>query len=157
MNLLLWRHAEAEDRSRDGTDLARELTPKGLKQAAAMARWLNTHGPKEPRILVSPARRTQQTAQALERRFETCKEIAPDRAVSDLLKASGWPEGRHAERESVILVGHQPTLGLLAAKLLTGKEAVWSVKKGALWWFQYRNRDGIEETILKLVLPAELA
>ena len=157
MDLILWRHAEAEDISEDGGDLSRQLTPKGKQQAAAMARWLKKQGPQEPRILVSPALRTQETAQALAKHFETCPEISPDASVTALIKACNWPGGQHGHREAVILVGHQPTLGRLAARLLTGKEANWSVKKGAIWWLQRRTRDGSEETTLKLVLPADLA
>ena len=37
MDLILWRHAEAEE---GDNDLARELTPKGEKQAARVAEWL---------------------------------------------------------------------------------------------------------------------
>lgn len=157
MDLILWRHAEAEDISEDGGDLSRQLSAKGKQQATAMARWLKKHGPQEPRILVSPALRTLETAQALSRSFETCAEIAPDASVNELLKASGWPGGQHGHREAVILIGHQPTLGRLAARVITGKEANWSVKKGAIWWLQRRIRGEAEETVLKLVLPPELA
>ena len=74
MDLILWRHAEAEDGS---PDLARELTAKGHKQAAEMARWLSRHLPKEARTLVSPAIRARQTAEALTRDYTTVKEISP--------------------------------------------------------------------------------
>src|SRR5674476_1390644 len=62
MDLILWRHAEAED----GTpDHARELTAKGIKQAGKVAAFLHQHLPQDHRILVSPATRTQQTVAAL--------------------------------------------------------------------------------------------
>lgn len=156
MDLLLWRHAEAEDTGLDGTDLSRPLTAKGRRQAAAMADWLKKHGPPELRLLVSPALRTQQTAQALGREFATCKDLAPNASVSQLIKASGWPQGRQPG-EAIILVGHQPTLGQLAARLLSGREANWSVKKGAVWWLQSRGSGGAEDAVLKLVLPPEYA
>lgn len=156
MDLLLWRHAEAEDIAVDGTDLGRSLTPKGRQQATAMANWLNKHGPRQALILVSPALRTLQTAQALGREFETCPEIAPNASASQLLKAAGWPKGLRGH-EAIILVGHQPTLGHLAARLICGREAEWPVKKGALWWLQRRGHGPAEETVLKLVLPAEFA
>ena len=38
MNLILWRHAEAEDTT---PDLKRVLTKRGLKDAALMAQWLH--------------------------------------------------------------------------------------------------------------------
>lgn len=154
MDLLLWRHAEAEDISADGSDAARRLTPRGEQQAAAMGRWLRKHGPRDMAVLVSPAIRTQQTASALERPFETVRAIAPGAETEALIAASGWPDARFGK--AVLLVGHQPTLGLLAARLMTGRELPWSVKKGALWWLHVRQRTERSEAVLKLVLPAEM-
>ena len=67
--------------------------------------------------------------------------------VEDLLQAARWPRAS----EPVLLVGHQPTLGLLAARLLAGTELPWSVKKGAVWWLRSRLRDGHNEVILQAV------
>ena len=75
MDLILWRHAEAEPGE---PDLARELTPRGVKQARRVAKWLEPRLPDACRILVSPAARAQQTALALERKFKTKNELAPD-------------------------------------------------------------------------------
>ena len=72
MDLILWRHAEAED---GVPDAKRKLTDKGQKQAQQMAAWLRDHLPQNTRILVSPAIRTQQTAQALDLPFETLIEV----------------------------------------------------------------------------------
>ncbi|WP_312302929.1 histidine phosphatase family protein, partial [Pulveribacter sp.] len=64
MDLILWRHAEAIE-ARDGEDdLQRALTPRGEKQAARMAAWLDRQLPEGLRVLASPARRTEQTARA---------------------------------------------------------------------------------------------
>ena len=63
MDLLLWRHAEAEEGE---NDLTRHLTRRGEKQAQAVATWLNKRLPKNLRILASPATRAQQTASALD-------------------------------------------------------------------------------------------
>ena len=61
MELILWRHAEAqawaEGNLRIQSDLDRALTPRGEKQAARMAEWLDRQLPGRTRILVSPARR----------------------------------------------------------------------------------------------------
>ena len=62
MDLILWRHADAED---GHDDAQRALTPKGRKQAARMAHWLGQHLPRDFVVLASPALRTQQTAAAL--------------------------------------------------------------------------------------------
>ena len=76
MDLILWRHAEAEPGE---PDLGRRLTSKGLKQAERMGEWLDRHLPDGTRIIASPADRAQQTALALKRKFKTMDEIAPGR------------------------------------------------------------------------------
>ena len=149
MDLLLWRHAEAEDGE---DDLKRRLTERGQKQARTMAAWIRAHQPKDLRIIVSPAVRTQQTAEALKLPFETQRKIGPEACVSELIAASGWPQASG----SVLLVGHQPSLGRLAALLLAGHETEWSIKKGALWWLSNRVRRGDTQTVLRAVLPVEL-
>jgi phosphohistidine phosphatase len=129
VDLILWRHAEAEP----GTpDIARALTKKGIKQAARMARWLKPYIPKDVKILVSPARRAQETAQALGMTYETLQELAPGNEPQDILAAIGWPA---AGSGIVIVVGHSPALGQIAALLLTGTIADLDIKKGAVWWF----------------------
>lgn len=166
MDLILWRHAQAEDLPLDEAqsqavasgqpltyhidperDLARCLTAKGHKQAERMAAWLNQRLPESTRVLVSPAQRTQQTALALGRSFKTVKSLHPQGSVDDLLKAAKWPNGR----DPVLIVGHQPTLGMLAARLLTGQDLAWSVKKGGVWWLRRRERDGDLQITLQAV------
>ena len=149
MDLLLWRHAEAEDGE---DDLKRRLTERGERQARVMAAWIRDHQPKNMRIIVSPAVRTQQTAEALKLPFETHRKIGPDACVSELIAASGWPDASGA----VLIVGHQPTLGRLASLLLSGQEADWTIKKGALWWLSNRVRRDESQTVLRAVLPADL-
>ena len=134
MDLLLWRHAEAVDGSPDHT---RELTPRGLKQARRMARWLEDNRPKNLKVLVSPTLRTRQTATAFTDEFEIVSNLGPDGNVADILAATGWPEGNGA----ALVLGHQPALGRLCALLLSGSEADWTIKKGALWWFTNRVRE----------------
>jgi len=145
MNLILWRHAEAEDFSSDLSDLGRQLTPRGHKQAEEMAEWLKGELPADAVILASPAIRTQQTADALERPYRIDSGIAPGARPESLISASGWPQAGG----TTLLVGHQPTLGLLASSLLAGRELGWSVKKAAIWWLQYREQYGNCETVLR--------
>jgi len=147
MNLILWRHAEAEIVRPGEDDLERQLTAKGRRQAERMAGWLEERLPAEVRVLASPAARTQQTAQALDRRFKTVDALAPERSVDDLLAAAGWP----GDDGSVLIVGHQPTLGLAAARLLCGAEQPWSVKKGGVWWLAGRTREGVAQVTLLAV------
>ncbi len=149
MDLLLWRHAEAED---GDDDMLRRLTERGQKQAKTMAEWIRAHQPKDLRIIVSPAVRTQQTAEALDLPFETNRKIGPNACVSELIAASGWPDAAGA----VLIIGHQPTLGRMASLLLAGHESDWSVKKGALWWLSNRVRRGDMQTVLRAMIPVEL-
>ena len=144
MDLILWRHCEAEPGE---PDLGRRLTSKGVKQAERIAQWLERYLPDSCRILVSPADRAQQTALALQRKFRTVPELGPGATVSAVLAAANWPDSR----EPVLIVGHQPTLGMIASFLLSGEEAYWSVRKGAVWWLSDRVRESGAAVVLKTV------
>jgi len=150
MHLILWRHAEAED---GFPDAQRPLTARGRKQAQRMATWLSQHLPQDAQILVSPAVRTQQTAAALGRPFHTRKEISVGADAAQVLAAAGWPDG---SGRTVVVVGHQPTLGQVAARLLSGVEAYWSVKKGAVWWLSSRLRAGETQIVLRASISPDL-
>lgn len=151
MDLILWRHAEAEDGA-GMPDAKRRLTARGDKQAHDMAKWLKPRLPKKTKILVSPAVRTQETAHALAMPFEVEPKIGIGADAADLLAAADWPE----QSGAVLLIGHQPTLGRLAALLLSGQEADWTIKKGAVWWFSKRSREGRDQTVLRAVMNAEM-
>jgi phosphohistidine phosphatase len=150
MDLILWRHAEAED---GFPDMDRELTPKGIKQARQMAAWLKPRLPEKLQILVSPARRTLQTAEALNLDFTMCEDVAPGATAQSLLAAANWPHAGH----DVLVIGHQPTLGEVAASLLAGQNRGWSIRKGAVWWFAGNTRDGLNACTLKAVMTAEMS
>ncbi len=145
MDLILWRHADAEP---GAPDLGRRLTAKGVKQAERIGAWLDRHLPDTARILVSPAERAQQTALGLKRKFKTVDDVGTGASVSAVLAAAGWPDGR----ETVVIVGHQPTLGQVAAFLLSGEEAPWSIKKGAVWWLSNRERADESAVLLRVVI-----
>ena len=149
MDLILWRHAEAEDGIPDHT---RKLTAKGEKHADLMAAWLRARLPKDTRIIVSPTKRTQQTALALQGKFETVNEIGVGASVPALLTAAGWPDAKGA----VLVVGHQPTMGATAALLLAGEEAYWTIKKGGVWWLSSRVRQDETQVVLRAVLAPDL-
>jgi len=149
MDLILWRHAEAVDGQ---PDLARELTPKGVKQAKAIAQWLSSRLPRQTRIIVSPAERAQQTAAALTDDFEIDPQLAPGAPPTAVLGAAGWPEHRGA----VVVVGHQPTIGMAAALLIAGEPMPWSIKKGAIWWLSHRVRGQHPQVVLRAVISPDL-
>lgn len=149
MELLLWRHAEAED---GVPDAGRALTPRGQRQAERMAEWIAERAPKDLRILVSPAVRTRQTVAPLQREYEISPAVGTAASAEEVLDAAGWPDAQGA----VLVVGHQPTLGEVAAILLGQPGGELSFRKGALWWFRVRDRFGVRETVLRAVIPAEL-
>jgi phosphohistidine phosphatase len=149
MELILWRHAEAEDGI---NDLARELTPKGRKQAAKMADWLNERLPKECKVLTSPAVRAKQTASALGRPFEIVPAISPGASREDVIETAGWPGD---DDGFVLVAGHQPTLGEVAAWLLNSDGSL-SIRKAGVWWFSSRNKVAGNEVILRAVMTPDL-
>lgn len=149
MELIIWRHAEAED---GVPDMDRRLTEHGHVQASAMAAWLRTRLPQPTRVLCSPAERCQQTVLALTRDFTTVPEIGPGATFRTLLKVSGWPNDSGA----VLLVSHQPTLGELASYLLCGESRGWRVRKGAVWWLSIKRGVAHMHVSLKAALSPDL-
>ena len=152
MDLILWRHAEAQDPEGDMTDIDRPLTRRGDKQAARMATWLDRQLPEGTRILCSPAIRTEQTVLALGRKYKLYDELRPGASPEELLRLAGWPEAK----APVLIVGHQPTLGQTIARLLGMAEGECSVKKGSIWWLRSRARGGEPQTVVITVQTAEL-
>ena len=152
MDLIFWRHAEAEDWTEGCDDMARSLTSRGEKQAKRMAAWLDRQLPEGTRIVCSPAQRCEQTVLALGRRYKLRNELAPDTNAEALLAAAGWPNGRSV----VLIVGHQPSLGQAISLLLGLKQDSCPVRKGAAWWIRTRERDGDVQTIVVGVQSPEL-
>lgn len=148
MELILWRHAEAHDGS---PDMERELTGKGQKQADKMATFLRARLPEDVRILVSPAKRTVQTARALTKHFHTEQALAPGNSAQDILDAIGWPDTDC----TVLVVGHQPVLGQIAALLLANSQTGFSIKKGSVWWLSRHTSEGDYQTTLRLAIAPE--
>ena len=151
MDLILWRHAEAFELRELTDDLDRALTPKGERQAQRMGDWLNRQLPAGAKVMASPARRAQQTAATLDRRFKTVAALAPDGTVDGLLAAVRWPDAR----EPVLVIGHQPTLGMAAAYLLSGQAQAWTLRKGAFVWLRARERDGVTQVVLHASLGVD--
>ena len=148
MDLILWRHADAED---GVPDSERKLTAKGIKQAARMAKWLKRRLPAGAAVLVSPARRAQQTARALTPDFDVVAEIGTSASAQDMLRACGWPKAGR----TLVVVGHQPTLGEVAALLLTGTTQPFSMKKGAVIWIARGAGGGFARPYLRAAMSPD--
>jgi phosphohistidine phosphatase len=145
MDLILWRHAEAED---GVDDEQRKLTAKGRKQALKAAQWLSERLPKHYHVIASPAVRTRQTAAALAREFVVSDDLGPGASPESILRAAGWPRSA----QPVVIVGHQPTLGMTVARLLCGRDADWSLRKGAFVWITVKGQGNL----LRAALVPEL-
>ena len=156
MDLILWRHAEAEEDLKTHmdaqSDLARKLTSRGEKQAARMSEWLDRQLSGSFRIVVSPARRCEQTALVLGRKFKSQSELLPGATPAQLLQVVQWP----TSKLPMLVIGHQPTLGQTIAQLLGLRESECALKKGALWWLRTRERDGRLETVVVTVQSPEM-
>lgn len=178
MELILWRHAEAED---GADDMARVLTPKGRRQAARMAQWLTAQLDGPVQVIASPALRTRATADALDMPYAIDWRIAPDASADQLLAASGWPDGHGI----VILVGHNLAISVLAARLTgimdtaldtvpdtasdtapdtasdtvpdTAPQSALVLRRGAAWWFACDGvGTGRRPTLKAVMTPALL-
>ena len=147
MDLILWRHAEAEENKDGVPDKDRKLTVRGRKNAEKMALWLRSQPMKDIRVLAGPTRRAQQTAEALGLPVKVKTQLGVGATAADILAAADWPD--HAG--ATIVIGHQPGLGRLAALLLAGSEADWTIKKGGIWWFTNRVRQDETQTVLRAV------
>ncbi|HEX6002825.1 MAG TPA: histidine phosphatase family protein [Burkholderiales bacterium] len=145
MDLILWRHADAESGI---PDEERRLTARGHDQAQRTAAWLKPRLPGATIVRTSPARRAQETARALTDAFEVCPEIATLATPVAILEAAGWPDAPGA----VVVVGHQPTLGQALALAITGRVADFHLENGALCWLAREGR----RTRVRALLPPDL-
>jgi phosphohistidine phosphatase len=152
MDLVLWRHAEAQEWTQGCDDMARGLTSRGAKQAARMATWLDRQLPDNTRILVSPALRSEQTANTLGRKYKIRQELAPEAPLEQLLQVVQWPDAKGV----ILVVGHQPTLGQTIARLIGLNAHDCAVKKGAVWWLRNRQRDTQSQTVVVTVQSPEV-
>lgn len=148
MDLILWRHADAAEGKGGIADGKVRLTARGRQQAEHMAEWLKAQRLSKVRILASPAERAKQTAHALGLPYKVKEQLAVGATTVDLLAAADWPD----YHGTVILVSHQPALGRLAALLLSGQEADWTIKRGSIWWFSNRVRRDETQTVLRAVI-----
>lgn len=113
-----------------------------------MSAWLHSQlqgDIKDWCLLASPANRAQQTAAALGLPIITMEELAVNTAPAAVLAAASWP----TNSKNVIVVGHQPTIGMVAAKLINGSDGYMSVKKAAMWWFELHTANGKKQVQLK--------
>lgn len=152
MDLLLVRHAIAEDRRPDRPDAGRALTEPGRRRFLACVQGLDALGLRLDHVWHSPLLRAEQTAACLAPLLDgqagSSELLAqpPSRALLELL-------GQHPDQR-VALVGHEPWLGELLSVLLTGRPASaenLSFRKGGVAWLRGDPLPGAME--LRALLP----
>jgi phosphohistidine phosphatase len=153
MDIWLLRHAIAEEVSASGRDADRALTPDGLRRAERVARGLAALEPSIDLVLTSPYRRARQTAEpaaralGLARSLRETRALEPGRDPREVLD-----EVRAEETVGVLLVGHEPYLGVLLGILVAEGRAALPLKKAAAAWIALKDGAGT----LKALLPARV-
>ena len=143
--LLLLRHGIAEERSPELPDRTRALTDKGRQRTRAVLERALALGLVADRMLSSPFTRARQTAEmarsvGLAPALELSETLEPGHdplplLVSALAGLAPAPIGGGAERQArlrVLLVGHEPDLGRLAARLLGANPGAIQLRKAGL-------------------------
>ncbi|NMC00034.1 MAG: histidine phosphatase family protein [Thermoanaerobaculaceae bacterium] len=127
MELILVRHAEAED---GVNDFSRKLTPKGRKEAEKIAKFIKKKI-KDFKVYSSPLVRAKETASFFLKEIEILDELEPDSTPESFLREIS----KFGEDETLICVGHQPLIGAIAGKIL-GLNYSLKTKKAGIWWFK---------------------
>jgi phosphohistidine phosphatase len=128
--LLLLRHGIAEERRPDQPDQARSLTPEGRQRTASVLSQLHRLGVGADRLLSSPLVRARQTAE-----LAVAAGLAPALSLTDALAPGADPLPLLADRAAsgrLLLVGHEPDLGDLAARLIGAPPGSIALKKAGL-------------------------
>ncbi len=130
--LYFLRHADAEDASPGGDDLARPLTAAGIESLTAAGHLWRRLNLRPDRVLTSPALRARQTAELAVRGLGL---TAPPTIVPELAPGADWPAFARAgirwpDARRVLFVGHEPDLSSVIAEL-TGAASV-RMRKGGL-------------------------
>ncbi|MGR4862203.1 SixA phosphatase family protein [Caulobacter sp. LARHSG274] len=122
--LILMRHGKAEQHAASGGDFERALAPRGQGDAALMGKMLAQAGLAPDLALVSSARRTRQTWEAVAPAFPAARaEFRRDlyhAEAQDVLAAIRDDAPDHG---TVMAVGHNPGLHELALRLAMGGPA----------------------------------
>jgi phosphohistidine phosphatase len=134
LELYLIRHGLAADRGEEyPDDSKRPLTSDGIAALRKEARALATLDVTFDQIIASPLVRTKQTADV----FAQLLPGKPAVALSDSLAPAGTPSAvfqelaKHMRQPRIALVGHEPNIGELAARLI-GARVPLAFKKGAI-------------------------
>jgi phosphohistidine phosphatase len=133
MLIVLFRHGPAGKRDPDRwpDDDLRPLTSRGRERTRLAAQGLHRQLPPKPHVWTSPLVRTAQTAELFAEvcgavtKVEPLDELRPESTPRALIRKLGTL----GERDTVVLIGHEPDLGRLAGVLLVGTPVALPLKK----------------------------
>ena len=154
MILYLLRHAEAEALA--VSDSARRLTPKGEAQAERVGKFCRRHSIEPSVILASPVTRAMQTAKIVGKILDAAELIEVPWAACGMHPAEAIAQlGSYEKLPSVMLVGHQPDLGVLASSLVGCADAgALHVRKSLLCGIDVSQ--GLRHGALEFFVPVRL-
>jgi phosphohistidine phosphatase len=134
MLLYLVRHGIAEDTPPSGGDPERRLTQEGTLRTAMVAKGLKRTGATFDRIITSPYVRARQTAEIIARVTEYEDDIDHDVRLTPF----GRPEQaadlvrEHRDAASLLLTGHEPSMGEFISAFCAGGNLQIEVKKASV-------------------------
>lgn len=163
MRLFLVRHGIAIDRLGPGMsrDSERNLTDEGIAEMRVVAKGLKDLGVKPDLVLSSPYLRTRETAQiiadAYSMEIATVDALAPGVIMTALYKGIQRHLNQNPNYNQIVLVGHEPDMGMIAANLLhAGPEFVMPFKKGAICRIDAPDLPSTMPGTLKWYMPPKL-
>jgi phosphohistidine phosphatase len=147
MKLLIVRHAIAEDReefARTGKeDALRPITDEGRKKMKQGARGLKHQLPEIDLLATSPLTRAAQTAAVLDSVYGGLREVEIDELAPEASPVEFLSWLRQQTGETVAVVGHEPSISLIASWLLTGTEKrLFSFRKGGAILLEFPGEVG---------------
>ncbi|MDQ3229973.1 MAG: histidine phosphatase family protein [Pseudomonadota bacterium] len=119
--LILLRHAHAEQATPGQADIDRPLSTEGIAEAEAAAAWLKANNLVPDRVLCSPSRRTRETMEAVLGKVGYVDQRLDDAIYEATSGTLAGLADTHREAERLLLVGHNPGLEQLAALMHSGQ------------------------------------
>ena len=132
--VILLRHAHAENQAPGQNDSARELSQRGVTEAKDAGKWLRQQDLRGVTILCSPSVRTRQTLEYALGKVDATFEPRIYEATAGDLDAL---IDEHEDARRLMLVGHNPGFETLVALLATGQSGDFrGMPPGGIAWFE---------------------
>lgn len=132
--IILLRHAHAENPAAGQNDVARPLSSRGVAEATQAGAWLRRQDLRDLTVLCSPAIRALQTLEHALGKVDAAIEPRIYEATAGELDTL---IDEHAEAPRLLLVGHNPGFETFVALLATGQSGDFrGMPPGGIAWFE---------------------